>query len=90
MEEQTPDKFLARQSHRFCSIISCIVLVSESDSACLGIDSLQPCVSDGNPMSVAAQIIEDALGAHNRTLGKDVPALGGELSQQLGKALKVL
>ena len=83
VQEETPEELCSGEAQGFEPGGVAVVLVSESDGASLGVQSAQPGVADGHPVSVAAQIIQDVVGSDDRTLGKDDPALSLELAQQL-------
>src|SRR5690349_22001108 len=85
VQKETAKKFGAGEGHGFGSTAGSVILIGESDGALLRIQSPQPGVADGHPVSVAAQVVQDVVGADHRTFGKNDPALGLKLAQQLSE-----
>src|SRR3954452_851949 len=71
MQQETADELAGRQAHDFGPLRMPVILPAETDLS-VG-ESEEPIVGDGNPVRVAAEIVEHLLRTAERALGIDDP-----------------
>ncbi len=71
VQQETPDKFLGAQGHRFDLIASAIVFPLEPDLIIFDVE--QAVIGDGNAVGIAAHVIEHLLRSGERGFGIDDP-----------------
>ena len=80
VEEKATDELIDLQGHGLLAVLMPVVLPTEGDSILLSTD--QSMIGNGDPMRIAAQIIQDLLRATEGPFGIDDPfgvAQGGEV-----------
>jgi hypothetical protein len=83
MKEKAAEEFACGQGHELLLVVMPIVFPAEGDGVLL--QAHQPMIGDGDPVGVAAQIIEDLLGAAKGWLGVHDPLGGTYRSEVRGK-----
>ena len=83
VEQEPANELVGRQGHGLAPAGVAAISIGEGDGTVLNRE--QPVVGDGDAMGVAADVVQDRLGAAKSTLGIDHPLLVVELSEQAAK-----
>jgi len=87
MHQEAPQEFVRGQGHHFLPVLVLIVLISESDVSLF--QFFQPVIGDGNPVRVAAQVIQNPFRTAEGRLGINDPLAVAERRQMPGEVLGV-
>jgi hypothetical protein len=86
MQQEAADKFVSVERHGLDTIALTTVTVGKADPPIPHVE--EPMVCDGNPMRIAADIVQDVCRACQGRLGVDDPFFGIELRTKLREVLR--